>query len=114
MCISCGWHRNGNWRRKEDPPAPDFNPGKYGYPDWEHLLNWRLSKQYSEGLTADLGSHLITATNGFFEAAPTAGYCTGNISRFKDGHEVYDHVYATLEYLGGRATNGADGCAGTD
>lgn len=97
------WHRNGNWRRKEDPPTPDFNPSKYGYPDWEHLVNWRLYKQYSEGLVAELGSHLITATNWFFESAPTAAYCTGSISRFKDGREVFDHVYATLEYPGGRA-----------
>ncbi|MBI1764598.1 MAG: Gfo/Idh/MocA family oxidoreductase [Acidobacteria bacterium] len=97
------WHRNGNWRRKEDPPAPDFNPGKWGYPDWEHLVNWRLYKQYSEGLMAELGSHLITATNWFFEAPPVAAYSTGSIARFNDGREVYDHVYATLEYPGGRA-----------
>jgi predicted dehydrogenase len=96
------WHRNGNWRRKEDPPAANFDPSKWGYPDWEHLLNWRLYKQYSEGLVAELGSHLITATNWFFESAPESVYCTGNISRFKDGREVFDHVYATLEYPGGR------------
>ncbi len=97
------WHRNANWRRKEEPPAPDFNPGKWGYPDWEHLVNWRLYKQYSEGLTAELGSHLITATNWFFEAPPTAAYATGSIARRNDGREVFDHVYATLEYPGGRA-----------
>ncbi|MGH9802459.1 MAG: Gfo/Idh/MocA family protein [Blastocatellia bacterium] len=97
------WHRNGNWRRKEDPPAPNFDPSKYGYPDWEHLVNWRLYKQYSEGLVAELGSHLITATNWFFGSAPTAAYCTGNIARHNDGREVFDHVYATFEYPGGRA-----------
>lgn len=97
------WHRNANWRRKEDPPAPDFNPSKWGYPDWEHLVNWRLYKQYSEGLNAELGSHLITATNWFFESAPTAAYSTGSIARHNDGREVFDHVYTTLEYPGGRA-----------
>jgi predicted dehydrogenase len=97
------WHRNGNWRRKEDSPSPDFDPSRWGYPDWEHLLNWRLYKQYSEGLVAELGSHLITATNWFFDAAPEAVYTTGSISRFKDGREVFDHVYATFEYPGGRA-----------
>lgn len=96
------WHRNGNWRRKEDPPSANFDPRPWGYPDWEHLVNWRLYKQFSEGLVAELGSHLITATNWFFESAPTAAYCTGNISRFKDGREVFDHVYATFEYPGGR------------
>lgn len=97
------WHRNGNWRRKEDPPSPDFNPSRWGYPDWEHLVNWRLYKKYSEGLTAELGSHLITATNWFFESAPVAAYAAGGIARFNDGREVFDHVYATLEYSGGRA-----------
>jgi predicted dehydrogenase len=82
------WRRNGNWRRKEDPPSANFDPGRWGYPDWEHLLNWRLYKQYSEGLVAELGSHLLTATNWFFESAPAAVYCSGDISRFKDGREV--------------------------
>ena len=96
------WHRNANWRRKEDPPSPDFNPSRWGYADWEHLVNWRLYRQYSEGLTAELGSHLITATNWFFESAPVAAYSTGSIARHNDGREVFDHVFATLEYPGGR------------
>ncbi len=96
------WHRNSNWRRKEASPGSDFNPKRWGYADWEHLLNWRLYKQYSEGLTAELGSHLITTTNWFFEASPEAVYSTGSIARHNDGREVFDHVYATLEYPGGR------------
>jgi predicted dehydrogenase len=97
------WHRNANWRRKEEPPSANFDPSRWGYPDWEHLLNWRLYKRYSEGLVCELGSHLITTTNWFFDAAPEAAYCAGSISRFKDGREVFDHVYATFEYPGGRA-----------
>lgn len=96
------WHRNSNWRRQQDPPSPNFDPSKWGYPDWEHLLNWRLYKKYSEGLMAELGSHHLTAVNWFFDSAPESVYCTGGISRFKDGREVFDHVYATFEYPGGR------------
>lgn len=96
------WHRNSTWRRKEEPPAPDFDPGKWGYPDWEHLLNWRMYKKYSEGLMAELGSHQLTATSWFFDSAPEAVYAAGSISRFKDGREVNDHIYATFEYPGGR------------
>ncbi len=96
------WHRNANWRRQEDPPSPDFNPSRWGYPDWERLLNWRLYKRYSEGLVAELGSHLLTATNWFFDSAPEAVYCSGGVLRHKDGREVFDHVYATFEYPGGR------------
>jgi predicted dehydrogenase len=97
-----GWHRNGNWRRNEETPSGNFEPAKWGYPDWDHLLNWRLYKQYSEGLLAELGSHQITVSNWFFDSAPESVYATGSISRFKDGREVFDHVYATFEYPGGR------------
>jgi predicted dehydrogenase len=96
------WHRNANWRRNENPPAANFDPSRWGYPDWEHLLNWRLYKKYSEGLVAELGSHQITAVNWFFDSAPDAAYTTGGVDRFKDGREVFDHVYSTFEYPGGR------------
>ena len=42
------WHRNGNWRRKADLPSPD-TPAPWGYPTFDHLINWRLYKQYSRG-----------------------------------------------------------------
>ncbi len=95
------WHRSSNWRRKEEPPTPDFNPSRWGYPDWDHLLNWRVYKQYSEGLMAELGSHQLNVTNWFFDSTPEAAYSTGGIYRFKE-REVFDHVYATFEYPGGR------------
>ena len=96
------WHRNATWRKNEEPPSPDFDPNKWGYPDWEHLLNWRMYRKYSEGLIAELGSHQVTAASWFFDAAPEAVYTAGGVSRFKDGREVFDHVYSTFEYPGGR------------
>lgn len=96
------WHRNSTWRRKEEPPSPDFDPSRFGYPDWEHLLNWRMYRKYSEGLLCELGSHQIAAANWFLDSAPTAVYMTGGTHRFKDGREVYDHVYATYDYPGDR------------
>jgi len=96
------WHRNSTWRKNEEAPSPDFDPSKWGYPDWEHLLNWRMYKKYSEGLMAELGSHQLTATSWFFDAAPEAVYTAGSVSRFKDGREVFDHIYSTFEYSGGR------------
>jgi predicted dehydrogenase len=96
------WHRNGNWRRKSDPPSPGYDPSKWGYPTWEHLLNWRLYKRYSRGLLAELGSHQVNVTNWFFGATPHAVAGTGGIFRFNDGREVDDHIYTTFEYPGGR------------
>ena len=97
------WHRNASWRRPaEDPPAPNFDPSRFGYPDWEHLLNWRMYKKYSEGLLCELGSHQVTATSWFFNSHPSSVYVSGDLARYKDGREVYDHVYATFNYPGGR------------
>jgi predicted dehydrogenase len=97
------WHRNGNWRRTGTPPSPDYNPSRWGYPSWEHLLNWRLYEKYSRGLLAELGSHQVAIANWFFDAMPTAVLGTGGVYRFNDGQrEVDDHVFATFEYPGNR------------
>ena len=96
------WHRNATWRKSEEAPSPGFDPSRWGYPDWEHLLNWRMYRKYSEGLLCELGSHQITAASWFFDSAPKAVYVSGGTYRFKDGREVYDHVYATFEYPGDR------------
>jgi predicted dehydrogenase len=96
------WHRNGNWRRKGEPPSPDYDPSRWGYPSFEHLINWRLYWKYSQGLMAELGSHQMAIANWFFDAVPEAVIASGSVSRFKDGREVYDHVYATYDYPGGR------------
>jgi predicted dehydrogenase len=96
------WHRNSTWRRTEAPPSANFDPSRWGYPDWEHLLNWRMYKKYSEGLLCELGSHQITAASWFFDSHPTAVYMSGGTYRYKDGREVYDHVFATFNYPGDR------------
>jgi predicted dehydrogenase len=95
------WHRNGNWRRNEQPP-PNFDPTRWGYPDWEHLVNWRLYWKYSKGLLAELASHQVNIANWFFGAEPEAVSGTGGVHRWKDGREVEDHLYTTWEYPGGR------------
>jgi predicted dehydrogenase len=96
------WHRNGNWRRAGTPPSPDYNPSKWGYPTFEHLLNWRLYWKYSQGLFAELASHQLNAANWFLGSAPEAVTATGGVHRFNDGREVPDHIYAIWEYPGGR------------
>ena len=96
------WHRNGNWRRQGQPPSADYDPSQWGYPTFEHLLNWRLYMKYSKGLFAELASHQINITNQVYNAQPEAVSATGGVYRFKDGREAWDHVYATFEYPGGR------------
>jgi predicted dehydrogenase len=99
--VRLAWMRNGNWRRKADPPSKDYDPSQWGYPTWDHLNNWRLYWKYSEGLFCELGSHQVNATNWFLGAEPKRVQAMGGIYRFKDGREVPDHVFATFEYPGG-------------
>jgi predicted dehydrogenase len=96
------WHRNGNWRRTGQPPVPDYDASKWGYPTFDHLWNWRLYWKYSQGLFAELASHQLNAANWFLGAHPTAVSASGGVHRYEDGREVPDHIYATWEYPGGR------------
>ncbi len=101
--VRLAWHRNGNWRRQGDPPSKDYNPSQWGYDNWDHLLNWRLYWKYSQGLMAELASHQVNAVNWFLGSKPEAVVASGGLYRFADGkREVFDHVYATFEYPGGR------------
>ena len=100
--VRLAWHRNGNWRRQGEPPTPDYDPSKWGYPTFEHLINWRLYWKYSQGLMAELCSHQLNATNWFLGSRPAAVAATGGVYRFKDGREAFDHVYATFEYPNGQ------------
>ena len=101
--VRIAWHRNGNWRRQGAPPSPDFDASEWGYPTFDHLLNWRLYWKYSQGLMAELASHQVNAVNWFLGARPEAVVGSGGLYRFADGkREVFDHVYTTFEYPGGR------------
>ena len=64
--VRLAWHRNGSWRRRGEPPAPDYDPSKWGYPDWDHLLNWRLL-EILPGTDGELCSHQINAANWFLD-----------------------------------------------
>ena len=99
--VRLSWARNGNWRRTQTAPSKDFDASKWGYPTWDHLVNWRLYWRYSEGLFAELGSHQVNATNWFLGATPQRVQAMGGVYRFKDGRELPDHVFATFEYPGG-------------
>lgn len=84
--IDCRWDRNGTWRR----PVPQ--------PDLERQINWRMYKEYSGGLAAELLSHQIDFINWAFETQPDEIIGTGGIDIFKDGRETFDNIQATLRY----------------
>ena len=90
MFVRAQWHRNNNWRR----PVPD--------PKFERLINWRMYKEYSGGLLAELASHQIDIANWAIGCEPVSVYATGGINYWKDGRETCDNVEAIYEYPGGQ------------
>lgn len=84
--IDCRWDRNGTWRRSV--PSVDL----------ERKINWRMYKEYSGGLAAELLSHQIDFINWAFETQPDEIMGSGGIDIFKDGRETYDNIQATLRY----------------
>lgn len=84
--IDCRWDRNWNWRR----PVPA------GYTDKQ--INWRMYKEYSGGLPAELLSHQMDFINWAFNTHPDEVMGTGGIDYYKDGRETYDNVQVILRY----------------
>ncbi len=91
--IKAQWHRNNNWRR----PVPV----KRSDPQWaalEKRLNWRLYRDSSRGLMAELGSHQMDVANWMLDADPARVLATGGIDYWRDGREVADNVFCIYEY----------------
>lgn len=84
--IDCRWDRNWNWKR----PVPD--------PSLERQINWRMYKEYSGGLAAELLSHQIDFINWVFKTHPDEVLGSGGIDFYKDGRETFDNVQAILRY----------------
>ncbi len=90
MFVRAQWHRNNNWRR----PVRD--------PKFERLINWRMYREYSGGLMAELASHQVDIANWAFGAEPLSVVGTGGIDYWKDGREVCDNVEVIFQYPEGR------------
>jgi predicted dehydrogenase len=96
-------HRNNSWRRTEQPPAPGYNPQRWGYGSWDALTNWRMYTHYSQGLVGELGSHQTSLAEWYLGSTAQTVYGTGGICCYKDGREVNDHIYLTYGHPGGCA-----------
>nr|WP_299385876.1 Gfo/Idh/MocA family oxidoreductase [Allomuricauda sp.] len=87
--IECQWNRNGNWRR----PVPS--------PEYERAINWRMYKEFSGGLLAELCSHQLDFANWALDAVPIKVVGDGGINYWKDGRETYDNVHMIYTYPNG-------------
>jgi predicted dehydrogenase len=90
MFVRAQWHRNNDWRR----PVPD--------PKYERLINWRMYREYSGGLMAELASHQIDVANWAIGAEPVSVVGTGGVDYWKDGRETCDNAQVIFEYPGGQ------------
>ncbi len=88
--VAMQWNRNGDWRR----PVPD--------PRHERLINWRLYREYSGGLLAELGSHQLDFVDWVFDDRPQRVVGTGGIDYWRDGRETFDNEHVVWSYAEGR------------
>jgi len=87
--IRCNYNRNGDWRRKVSDPG------------LERLINWRMYRDSSGGLMAELCSHHINIVNWVLDKVPEKIMGFGGIDYWKDGRETFDNVNTIFEYPGG-------------
>lgn len=87
--IECQWNRHGNWRR----PVPD--------PSLEKAINWRMYREFSGGMVAELCSHQIDFSNWVLDALPEKVVGMGGIDYWKDGRETYDNLHLIYSYPNG-------------
>lgn len=87
--IRCNYNRNTDWRRKTEDQK------------LERLLNWRMYREYSGGLMAELCSHHINIVNWILDSLPIKIMGMGGIDYYRDGRETYDNVNTIFEYPGG-------------
>ncbi|WP_417364340.1 Gfo/Idh/MocA family protein [Galbibacter sp.] len=84
--FECQWNRNWDWRRA----VPD--------PSLERAINWRMYREYSGGLAAELCSHQIDFVNWVTQSTPEYVMGVGGIDYWKDGRETYDNIHLIYQY----------------
>ena len=89
QAFECQWNRNGDWRRYV--PSPEL----------ERIINWRMYREYSGGLLAELCSHQLDFTNWVLGATPNKVTGFGGVDYWKDGRETYDNIHLIYDYPGG-------------
>ena len=83
------YNRNSDWRR----PVPQ------GYTDKQ--INWRMYKEYSGGVLAELSAHQIDIVNWILDSHPTKVIAMGDVNYWKDGRTTFDNVRAIYDYPDG-------------
>ena len=87
--FECQWNRNGNWRREVSNAT------------LERAINWRMYREFSGGMVAELCSHQIDFINWVLGENPKKIMGVGGIDFWKDGRETFDNIHLLFEYPSG-------------
>lgn len=89
--VHAQWHRNPGWVMKGDAAKV----GKY-------KANWRMYREYSGGLAAEIASHQTDVADYIFGSSPEFVIGLGGLDHWKDGRDVYDNIQLIYQYSKGR------------
>jgi predicted dehydrogenase len=87
--VQAQWHRNPGWKMKKDVPNV-------------RMANWRLFREYSGGLVAELASHQIDVADRMLGMTPEAVMGLGSRDFMNDGRDILDNVQLIYKYPKGR------------
>jgi len=87
--VQAQWHRNPGWRMSTDPVR-------------RKQASWRLFREFSGGLTAELASHQIDVADWMFGATPEFVVGVGGLDTQKDGRDIYDNIQLIYKYPRGQ------------
>ena len=76
--VHAQWHRNPGWVMNG--------------------FNWRLYREYSGGLAAELASHQIDIADWMFGSTPEWVIGVGGLDTWHDGRDVYDNIQLIYKY----------------
>jgi predicted dehydrogenase len=92
--IHCQWHRN---MINKPSNLWTMKPGGKN-----HWANWRLYRDFSGGIVAELTSHQVDVADWMFGSTPEFVMGLGGLDTLTDGRDVYDNVQLIYKYSGGR------------
>jgi predicted dehydrogenase len=87
--VYAQWHRNPGWTMKGDPKT-------------NRMANWRLFREYSGGLAAELASHQIDISDWMLGATPEFVMGLGERNTMNDGRDINDNMQLIFRYPGGK------------
>src|SRR5262249_42696647 len=92
--VQAQWHRNTFSRDPWNRAVPAGTTDK--------VYNWRKYREFSGGLTAELGSHQIDVADWMFGATPEFVVGVGGLDYVHDGRDVYDNIQLIFKYPQGQ------------